>query len=323
MINKKERNLKRRRDFLDSDNGINRKVVLNSMYAISPPDFDPPAFQRRIIEAFPAPKDGNSLTLFRLNEMRLNRRSKALKVAICAMPKSGSTFFLTSLKRLKGIDFNIGYFHVPYDNPSFVDAVQCENEIDELALLRHEMMRLNTLIHTHTKCSPYTEKMMASFNYKPIITQRNIFDCVVSMDNMITKGHIAGFSMFRPPRNYSKIERPERLEYLCQYVAPWYIDFIVSWARTRLKPLMLDYEKDLLGFDRKTALKIRSHLDLTEVNIDVFCTAFELKTEAQKISARLNKGVSGRGEAIPQTARDAVKRLADIYQDEVDFTGLL
>jgi len=51
--------------------------------------------------------------------------------------------------------------------------------------------------------------------------------------------------------------------------------------------------------------------------------AFQLKTENHKSSARLNKGVSGRGGDIPQHARDAIRRLADVYASEVDFGNLV
>lgn len=321
MNEKKRRNLKSSRSLLPQVTDANRNAVLNTIYSVAPVAFDPPGFQRRMRETYPPDKE--NLGLATLNMMRLHRRSGARKIAICCMPKSGSTFILTSLRRLGRFNFNIGYFHVPYDNPSFVDAVEVENELDEMALLRLEMLGRNTLVHTHTKCAPYTEQMMVTHGYRTIVVQRNIFDCIVSMDDMICKGQVPGFGMFHPPTGYRAMAREDRLALLCPYVGPWYIDFAVTWARTRLKPLLLNYDDDVRGFDEATAEKLRRGLDLQEVPLEDFMQAFQLDNKKQKDHARLNVGVSGRGRDIPQAARDVVRRMADAYGADVDFTGLL
>lgn len=321
MNDKKRRNLERSRALLDQVSEENRAAVLNSIYSVSPVDFDPPELRRRIRETFPA--GDTPLSLATLNLMRLYRKSAARKIAICGMPKSGSTFILTSLRRLKALDFKLGYLHVPYDNPSFVDAVECENEIDEMALLRLEILGRNTLAHIHTKCSPYTEKLLATHGYRPVIVQRNIFDCVVSMDDMLRRGHVPGFGMVHPPRDYHALPRETRLAFLCSYVGPWYIDFAVTWARTRLTPLFLDYETDIRGFDRASGETIRAALGLEEVPLDDFIDAFDLRDDQRKRHARFNEGASGRGQMIPRSARENIYRLADLYSGEVDFSGLL
>lgn len=298
----------------------NRNSVLNAIYSISPAAFDPPKVQKKLRSVFPSTGTHGLATL---NLLRLHRRSNAHKIAVCCMPKSGSSFILSSLKRLEALDFYVAYLHVPYQNPTFVDAVECENEIDEMALLRIELLGMNTLAHTHTKCAPYTEKLLAAHRYKAVVVQRNIFDCIVSMDDMIVKGLVPGFGMFHPPTNYAAMPREERISFLCQYVGPWYIDFVVTWARSRIKPLFLHYDDDVRGFDETTAQKIQTYLGLDQVSQADFKQAFQLSAPEDKKQARLNVGVSGRGQDIPQIARDNIRRLADVYAHEADFTGLL
>ena len=66
----------------------------------------------------------------------------ARKIAICCMPKSGSTHILTALTRIPGMNLSITYLQTPYHNPDFVEALAAEHEIDELSLLMLEMQIL-------------------------------------------------------------------------------------------------------------------------------------------------------------------------------------
>ena len=322
MNNKRIRNLKRTRALLDTLTDLNRKSVLNALYSVSPVAWDTKAIKDQVYRQYP-PDQPSVLNLFTLNMMRLYRRNPAYKVVICCMPKSGSTFLLTSLLRLEVMKFELSYLHVPYENPSFVEAELCENELDEMALLHSEMMGGNRLAHLHMKSSPYSDNMLGVYGYRPIVMRRNIFDCIVSMDDMICKGLIPGFAMARPPLKYKSMNTTDRLDYLCRMVGPWYIDFWVSWTRSKLNPLFLSYEHDVLGFDEGTAERLREFLDMGAIPLADFMQAFKLENDMDRSKARLNVGKTGRGMMIPKKARDTVHKLAKAHAGEVDFTGLL
>jgi hypothetical protein len=314
------RQYERTRGYFEAFDPDKAKVILNTLFSVYPIAFERPENQKRVRDAY---RDmARPLSLFDLNMMRLSQRSGATKVAICCMPKSGSTFIQTSLSRLDQAKFEIGYLHTPYMSSDFVDGLSREHEIDELALLMLELRRINWVAHMHTKWTPYTEKVFRSYGIRPIITFRNIFDCLVSMDDMLMKRQVDGFPMIRLPKAYLQMAEADRLSFLTAYAGPWYIDYVVSWDRCRLKTLRLDYDRDVLGFGPQTALAIRDHLGL-DVDLDTMMTAFDLSDQDRQKTARLNKGISGRGEAIPAAARDGLMRLADVYRDEVDFTGLL
>ena len=317
--------VKRAQDLLARANADNRKTTLNSYFSCTPAHFQPASQQRELRTLMSPVENRSSLNLYTLNMMRLFRRKKGLKVAICCMPKSGSTYLMTSLVRVKGLDARITYVHVPYDNPSFVDAEGRENELDELGLLRGEMMPGNFVTQAHLKSSIYTDRSFAGLGYKVIVVQRNIFDCLVSMDDMIHKGEMGGFGMFRPPATYREMDREDRLNLITRYVGPWYIDFAVSWVRTQLKPLYLSYEQDVLGFSEHTVEKIRAFLNIPQIPAEEFFDAFKLKEDKHKKLARLNKAVAGRGQEIPEQARLALLELAKPYEEEVRFfeKGLL
>lgn len=315
------RNYERTRGYLAEIDKYGPKVVLNSLYNVFPIAFEKPGVQKHIRAIF-ADQMGTH-DLFSLNLSRLYRRSNAHKVALCCMPKSGSTFVLTSLQRLPDPSFSIGYLQTPYMNPDFVQAHSREHEIDELALLALEMRETNWVSHMHTKWTPYSENIFSAYGIKPIVTYRNIFDCLVSLDDMLMAGTVQGFAMIRLPAHYGTIPEAERLAFLCAYVGPWYIDYVVSWSRITMPVLRLNYDEDILGFGRDTAQRIKDFLDIDWVDLDGLMEAFRLDDGDKKDRARLNKGVSGRGDKIPETARAHLRQLASVYADEVDFSGLL
>jgi hypothetical protein len=321
-MSKFSRNYERTRGYLGEIGKYTPSAVLNSLMSVYPVAFEEPAQQARIRELFRA--HAKRLTIFDINLARTFVRSEALKVAVCCMPKSGSTHLMTSLQRVPGAGLETAYLYKPYLNPDFVGALSAEHEIDELALLFLEMRAVPYVSHMHTKWTPYTEKVFEAFGVRPIVVSRNIFDAIVSMDDMLRKGQVDGFPMIRPPRGFRRLPQTERLAFLCDYVGPWYVDYVVSWSRMRGPCLKLTYERDILGFGPATMQALRDFLSWPQVSDGDFAEAFELKDDPERAAnARLNQGIAGRGEAIPAEARDRLRRLARVYEDEVDFTGLL
>jgi hypothetical protein len=323
MSSKAKRALERANNLLANITDDNKKVTLNTLYSLHPAHFTPLANQKHLSSLFP--RRGLNISLFTLNLMRLHQNKQAAKISICCMPKSGSTYLMTSLNRVQSMDLTIRYIHTPYDNPSFVNAEQRENELDELALLRAEMLAGNHVAQAHMKSSAYSDQTLRGLGYKVIVVQRNIFDCLVSMDDMICRKEVLGFAMFRPPQNYRQMDRADRLALITHSVGPWYVDFVVSWARTKLKPLFFSYEKDILGFSEATAQKIQTFLNAPHASIEEICTAFKLSSDVQKRRARINKAVAGRGADIPESARQSILDIAAPYEKEVRFfeKGLL
>jgi Sulfotransferase domain len=322
MVNQKfKRNYDRTRSLLTNPKGAKPKPVLNTLYSVFPIEFE-----RRNIQALVRKKFkslNKRITIFDINIARLFARSSATKVAVCCMPKSGSTFVVSSLRRLQAYSFRLSYLHTPYMNPDFVGALSCEHEIDELALLQLELSRSNWLAQMHTKWTPYTERMFSSHNIKPIVIFRNIFDCIVSMDDMIMAKQVSGFSMIRIPKHYGSMDKGDRLSFLCLHVGPWYVDFVVSWSRTSSPTMIMRFEEDIKGFDETVAQQIRDFLQLKSVSLAEVMEAFELSDEEREEDGLLNQGICGRGDAIPNEAKEQIRKLAEVYADEVNFAGLL
>lgn len=316
------RQYRRTRDLLKEITDENYKAVLNTLYYVYPISFEKPNVQQFVRQRFAKYKN-TDFDLFSMNMARLYRRNDALKIAICCMPKSGSTYLVTSLTQIEDMKMDMIYLQTPYMNVDFVDALSREHEIDEFALLMHEMRGKNWVTQMHVKWTRYTERVFEANGIKPIVTFRNIFDCVVSMDDMLMKGEVDGFPMIRLPQDFKKMQDADRLGFLTEYVGPWYLDYVVSWHRAKIANLKLYYEKDIIGFNGDTAAKILKFIGKDELAPDVVAKAFELTDEKKKKSSRINKGVAGRGEKIPLASRDRLRSLARPYEKEVDFSGLL
>jgi len=316
------RQYRRTRELLKEMTDENYKAVLNTLYYIYPIAFEKPNIQQFIRQKFAKYRSPDS-DLFSLNMARLYRRNNSLKVAICCMPKSGSTYLVTSLTQIPDMKLEMIYLQTPYMNVDFIDALSREHEIDELALLMHEIRGRNWVSQMHVKWTRYTERVFEANGIRPIVTFRNIFDCIVSMDDMLMKGEVDGFPMIRLPQGFKKMADADRLGFLAEYVGPWYIDYVVSWHRAQIDNLKLYYEKDIIGFNTDTAAKILKFIGKDDLAPDVVAKAFELKDEKKKKSSRINKGVAGRGEKIPLASRERLRSLARPYEKEVDFTGLL
>ena len=295
--------------------------LLNSLNYVLPLSFDTRPVRRRAAGLFG--REERQLDLYTLNLAREYRRSRARKVAICCMPKSGSTYLLTSLERIKALGLSLVYLYTPYMNPDFVEALPCEQEIDEIAVLVHELVGRPYIAHMHIKCSGYTERMLLSRNIQPIVVYRNIFDCIVSLDDMIMRGELADFPMVRLPARYRSASPADRLSFLCHQAGPWYIDFVVSWRRCRINRLELSYAEDVENVSQATVKKILSYLG-ADVPLQEAWTAFSLRDEEdRRRRARFNVGKTGRGQAIPYEARRSLHANAEMHADEIDFSGLL
>jgi len=316
------RQYRRTRELLKDMTEENYKAVLNTLYYVYPISFEKPQIQQVIRQRFAKYRSTES-DLFSLNMSRLFRRNASLKIAICCMPKSGSTYLVTSLTQIEGLKLEMIYLQTPYMNVDFIDALSREHEIDELALLMHEIRGKNWVSQMHIKWTRYTERVFEANGIKPIVTFRNIFDCIVSMDDMLMKGEVDGFPMIRLPQNFKKMPEAERLSFLTEYVGPWYIDYVVSWHRAKIDNLKLYYEQDILSFSDDTAAKILKFIGKDDLAPDIVAKAFELTDEKKKKSSRINKGVAGRGEKIPLASRERLKSLIRPYETEVDFSRLV
>lgn len=259
-------------------------------------------------------------------------RAPQTNILVACMPKSASTFIQNALRvglALPGAGLHTATFNAA--SSSALGANLREQEPDELALLRNGLNQRGYVAQHHSRCSPYVARLLSTYNVHPIVTHRNIFDILVSMDDMLMEWRkvqapaVSHYFNDAMPGNYPLLDRADRLMMLAQRNAAWLVQFYISWKKCEqvglTRPLWISYEKDFLGDKVALARRVVGHLGLDPVMVMRLAAAFDDRPDAGQM--RLNKGVAGRGQDVPQAVRDLVLSVASAYRDDEDLTPIV
>jgi hypothetical protein len=259
-------------------------------------------------------------------------RAPQLNVLLACAPKSASTFISGALQTALGLPAASLFAATPrIQAVSMLGGNLMEQEPEELALIRNGLNGAGYVAQHHARCSPYLGLLLKTYNVRTIVTVRNLFDTFVSLDDMVM-GYRSDREMQEGyyfsdglPSNYGKLDLEDRLTILVQRSTAWFIQFYVSWKKCEranlVRPLWVSYEKDFLADKQGLADRIIRHLELDPAAAAKLLAAFEDKSEGA--ARRLNKGVAGRGRAMPQSVKAMIERIAHYYRDEEDLGPLL
>jgi len=253
-------------------------------------------------------------------------------VLLACAPKSASTFIAGALQAALGLRSAALFASTTGPHAlSMMGGNLREQEPEELALIRNGLNGVGYVAQHHSRCTPYLAMLLKTYNVRPIVTIRNLFDTFVSLDDMIMGYRSdrltdAGFYFSDGlPANYGRLDREDRLTILVQRNTAWFIQFYVSWKKCEraglTAPLWVSYEKDFLADKSGLAQRVIRHLGLETEAAEKLVAAFEDKSGGA--AKRLNKGVAGRGRDVPESVRAIVERTAHYYRDEEDLSPLL
>lgn len=259
-------------------------------------------------------------------------RAPQLNVLLACAPKSASTFISAALQTALGLPAAALFASTPrIQAVSMLGGNLREQEPEELALIRNGLNGVGYVAQHHARCSPYLGLLLKTYNVRTIVTVRNLFDTFVSLDDMIMgyrsdKAAQEGYYFSDGlPSNYGMLDLEDRLTILVHRSTAWFIQFYVSWKKCEranlVRPLWVSYEQDFLADKQGLAERIIGHLGLDPEAAAKLLAAFEDKTDGA--ARRLNKGVAGRGRAMPDSVRAMIERIAHPYRDEEDLTPLL
>jgi hypothetical protein len=259
-------------------------------------------------------------------------RSRSPRYAVFCMPKSGSSFIQTSLQRALNLPFlsltSFGLLSLS----SHFGMNSREQELDELALIRAVLTAPGGFVaQHHTRYSTYLGLQMKLYGIQPIVTVRNILDCIVSFDEMMLawrkgKGEQAwtADAQFALPSDYPELEPEARYTILAHAFGTWLINFYLSWKRAEsqgAEPLIIRYEDYVLDKDRLIEL-LAGHLKMAPEQKERLAAYVR---EPDQRSARLNVGRRGRGaekvgEPIRRFLGDYARLFrADLTEEEIAY----
>lgn len=228
-----------------------------------------------------------------------------------AMPKSGSTWVTVTLKLILEERGWKSAFLLPA-------AGQREQEVVPAELMRQGKLDDDTFAcQQHCLFSEYVGQMVQNYRYKVIIQVRNIADCMVSTLDHLNKDSVFGPIFFLDENQWKNFDDETKLNYVIDFVAPWYIKFWVGWSRfiaqhTNIS-MFIRYESILQNPEHEFARMLE------------FCGENPLDKEFDHQSknhfTRKNIGIIGRGKRLPVWAHNRLKNLASYYPN-TDFKPL-
>ena len=286
-----------------------------------------PFFELTEAEARAVWEDPNPSAMRRLISARdAASRIKAVNHAVFCMPKSGSSFTNHALQYALGLpSVSLTSFGTAGASSHF-GMNSREQEIDELALTKAILRAPGGFIsQVHTRYSMYLALQMRTFSISPIVTVRNLLDCIVSLDDMMMswrsglgdEGWVAD-PPFALPKTYTDLEPTTRLQILGRSFGVWLIGFYLSWKRGEaqklVKPLLIRYEEDILDKDRFVEL-ITGHIPMSDAQTR---RLVEYAHKPDPVKSRLNVGVSGRGrQMVPETVVEFLLDHIAVFRDEI------
>ena len=164
----------------------------------------------------------------------------------------------------------------------------------------------------HVRFSEPTQTIMQQHGLQPIVLFRNIFDIVPSLiDHFVEHQYLA---MAWVPDRFNDLDYDVQCSFVAQMIIPWYINFYVGWTLAQKEidtPFpTLTYEQikgDIHGVVGNVCEHYYPGLGIRQIESAV--------KRAQGASTRKNKAQIGRGEALPDKAKDAIRRYADYYPE--------
>ncbi|MDC7685129.1 hypothetical protein PQU92_17740 [Asticcacaulis sp. BYS171W] len=238
-----------------------------------------------------------------LVEVVRNIRTGNRQCLLAFPPKVAGTFLRTALVELLGQHYESYLSRGAYAN------VTLSHDLYFPTLLNQHIVSGTrpgaAVMHLHLNPSRHTTALVEAFDIPVVIGTRDILDTLVSAKNMCDAApptEADSFSALGAP--WHDLTEAEQRHVLVHVLPAWYARFYGAWMRYSVDchvrglrpPLWLRYD-DLVAQPVDLIGAILTHVDPTHTYAPADIAAVHERTRRKKADVRLNKGISGRGEA--------------------------
>lgn len=229
----------------------------------------------------------------------------AVKIFITCFPKSGSTFLSRAMQALTGFKSMVATYNF-WEN---------EQELYPPSFL--QMARENAVAQIHAKATMPNIHILQAFGIRPVVLVRNIFDVLLSWKEFLDQG--AWVNTYC--KEYRALSEEERMAFVVDDRAPWYLQFFSSWAYATgnrlLETRFITYEQ-MIADKPGTLGAICAWHGLEKSDAEI---AAAIDRTGQTGQTRFNKGITGRGAGAFNDAQKAkIAEMARRYYPSVDFS---
>ena len=192
-------------------------------------------------------------------EAMCGKRRENNIVAVCAMPKSGSTFLANVLKQtLQKRYIPLCFAYSSNEHDLYLPAMLAAQSIGAVSQL-------------HIKGTPHNVALFNAFGITPVVLIRNIFDALESLArDLRAKEQLSyygtgfiGYSFLWLSRDIKTLSREQLHDYVIDYALPWYVNFYASWSELEMmkvvSPVWIQYE-ELMAEKRRVIENLLSRL---------------------------------------------------------------
>jgi hypothetical protein len=246
-----------------------------------------------------------------------------IRICVFCMPKSGSSFLTHCIEQVLKLQFMRLTSFIPAPNAALLGMNGREQEFDDFALISALANTNGQFIAKHhTRCTPYLCLQLQFYRLLPIVTMRNLFDAIVSYDDMMIpmrNWQQEGF-VFPLPLHYASLPVTQRYLIVAQGIGLWYINFYLTWKRCEraglINPCWISYEDDLVNHEQLHA-KLTAFLQLDANQQQRLHHAIKHPDSGR---ARFNRGITGRGQLVPEAIKEFLIGYAQQFANELDAT---
>lgn len=251
-------------------------------------------------------------------------RSTAARYAVMCMPKSGSSFLASALREALELPATSLTGFGSSGASSALGMNAREQELDEMAVTKSiHLHQAGFVAQHHTRYTQYLALQLDCYSIKPLVTVRNVLDCIVSFDDMMTRRgadsqHWIYDAQFALPAGYAAMGDEARYTVLTHSLGVWLINFYLSWKRGAqqaiVSPLIVKYEDHVLNTEALVE-HLSGHVPMSPGQVERLRA---YASSPDRIRSRLNVGVRGRGEQkLPEPLKQFLSDYAGLFASEL------
>ncbi|MEW4527077.1 sulfotransferase domain-containing protein [Maioricimonas sp. JC845] len=229
---------------------------------------------------------------------RLARERQRKLLFISCFPKSGSTYLVTLMHEITGFPRVHPTEHLGGHEQDFSKR--------ELHAIRHA----NGVCHQHVKATGFNLQLANKYGVRPVVLVRNIFDIVPSLRDHF-RLESTEFPTGYVPKTFFEMPEEVQFELIVRTHIPWYFNFLMSWeaAEGSIPMHWLTYE-ELFQDTAGVASDLLKFWNVQASDVQLSSAVNRMASR----NTRRNKGVSGRGTALPEWQRSLIVEMCDACQ---------